>query len=67
MPKGDALLERKECKIARKVWADKPRLKTNMSATGRVIEAMRDERLKRGAHSYLGADTIRKHLGKVLE
>ena len=51
--------------LARKVWADKPRLKYNMLATGREIEGMKDERLKRGAHSYLGADTMRKNLGEA--
>ena len=51
--------------LARKVWAAKPRLKNNMLATAQEIEGMKDERLKRGAYSYLGYDTIRKHLSEA--
>lgn len=52
--------------LARNVWADKPRLKNNMLATAREIERKKDERLKRGAFSYLGVDAIRKHLARHL-
>ncbi|MGZ5918343.1 MAG: hypothetical protein ACXWJV_00905 [Hyphomicrobium sp.] len=52
-------------RLAREVWDRNLQLKNNLSATAREIEGKKDEALKTGPHSYLGADAIRKHLSKL--